>query len=759
MIANAQWITLADWRLVAMPVQAPFVAVRRDIDIPASAGKIILHITASAGYTLWLDGELVASGPSRSWPGRWLVDCHELSARVKPGKRKLAILLHPPTGSKSYGLCLPLALCAWIQAGRRIVAATDASWLARPADWIRHHGLVSAIPTGWQEHHTGGEAWTTAKPDDSWQPPNVLGPLGETPPWRTAEAHTLPPAEERALESPVVWSGRVVYRANPADNLAVTFQSARAHRLPGPAPTGRGGLWLDTAERNTVTLDTGRTRRLRPGCRVLAVEGEVRLDCFLDIAFHDRPGVGTGFGAPFEGSADSVTVTTPRTWWRTQPRGARFITWCATGKGRVLIEPRCRAVEYPYPDNAEFECEDSFFQRLWELAGATIRASTTDVLVDTCFRENSLWTFDACATGLGAYHRFGETGMPGYCFRLVADGVQADGTVPAIVPSVGEEMACMLLDQTLSWVHTCRRWHDLTGDDDWAAAVLPAMDRVLGLTSRHLHGGFLVPPAWTWHWVDWAAIDKRPYSAVINLLALRAARSTAQLARRLGNRPSARAAEALAGTLWAACRRFRDPRSGAWQSHCPPRGRPLPRGPHDPPHDETAPVILHTNGLALGLAIESGRPDAATIACCRELLMRPLGPANAFGPGWTADLLTPCCAVLEPEIIRDYLVRTYGRCFLDTGAPTFGEGFGPSPFNTAHGWGASVITLMVEGLLGLAPAEPGWRTVRFAPRWPGEDDVRYCLETSAGRLCAQRRRGQWKLDVPRGVKVRTKGSR
>jgi hypothetical protein len=67
-----------------MPVLAPFVAVRRDIDIPASAGKIILHITASAGYTLWLDGEIIASGPSRSWQGRWLVDRHDLSARVKP---------------------------------------------------------------------------------------------------------------------------------------------------------------------------------------------------------------------------------------------------------------------------------------------------------------------------------------------------------------------------------------------------------------------------------------------------------------------------------------------------------------------------------------------------------------------------------------------------------------------------------------------------------------------------------------------------
>jgi len=384
---------------------------------------------------------------------------------------------------------------------------------------------------------------------------------------------------------------------------------------------------------------------------------------------------------------------------------------------------------------------------LWDVAGETIRASTTDVLVDTCFRENALWTFDACATGLGAFYRFGETGMPGHCFRLVADGVQPDGTVPGIVPSEGEGMACMLLDQTLSWVHTCRRWHDVTGDDDWARGVLPAMHRVMEMVARHLHQGFLVPPAWTWHWVDWAAIDKRPYSAVINLLAWRAARSTVELARRLGDRATAKTLAPLVTELEAACRRFRDPGSGAWRSRCAPRGKELSYGAHHAPHDGSEPVILHANGLALGLEIDAGRPDAKTVACCRSLLERPIGAANSFGPGWTADLLTPCCAAMDPRIVREYLERTYGRCFLDTNAPTFAERLTPDVHNTAHGWGASVVTLMVEGLLGLRPAEPGWRKVHFVPRWPGEGDLRYTLRTAAGKICVQRRGGDWELNA------------
>lgn len=38
-----------------------------------------------------------------------------------------------------------------------------------------------------------------------------------------------------------------------------------------------GGVWLDTRVRNCLAVDAGRTRNLRPGCRVLKVEGQVRL--------------------------------------------------------------------------------------------------------------------------------------------------------------------------------------------------------------------------------------------------------------------------------------------------------------------------------------------------------------------------------------------------------------------------------------------------------------------------------------------------
>lgn len=756
--AAAQWITLADWRQVALPAHAPFVAVRREFVVPARPGRLECCVTASAGYTVWLDGELMASGPARSWPGRWLVDRHDLTRRLRPGRHQLAVLIHPPTGGKAYGVYLPLGLCAWVTAGRRgLLVATDGQWLTRSADWVRHHGLVSALPTGWQEHHQADSAWTTAAPDGEWKPATVLGPLGETPPWGAAARHALPPADEHLLETAPSWSGRIAYRATPEENLVRPFLAAKARRLEN-AVDADGGVWLDTRGRNCITVDAGRTRNLRPGCRVLKVEGPVRLDCLLDIALRERPTAGTGFGSEREGSVDSLTVAGPQTWWRAQPRGARFITWCASGRGRVLVKPLCRAVEHPYLERAEFACDDPFFQQLWEMTGETIRAATTDVLVDTCFRENALWTFDACATGLGAFYRFGDAGMAGHCFRLVADGVQENGTVPGIVPSEGEGMACMLLDQTLSWVHACRHYHELTGDDAWGRAVLPAMRRVLGLVSRHCHDGLLVPPSWSWHWVDWAAIDKRPFSAVINLLAWRAVQSTQALARHLGDADTVRALAPLAAKLARGCRRFWDAAAGGWRQHAPPAGgaaAALPRGAHDAPHDDTQPIILHTNGLALGLQLGTAAQRAQTAACCERLIAQPFNPANNCGPGWIADLLTPCCSAMDPALVRQFLAQTYGRCFLETGAPTFGERFEGDQFNTAHGWGASVITLLVEGLLGLKPAAPGWRAIQVAPRWPGTGDVSYTLRTPHGVIGLRRRHGHWQLRAPRGTQVQT----
>lgn len=753
--AAANWISLGDWRPCAWPSHAPFMAFRRDIVVPRRSGKIECHITASARYTLWVDGDLVGSGPARSWPGRWLADRIDLTDRLPAGRHQLAVLVHPPTGAQAYGLCLPMGLCAWITAGKRTLLVTDSDWQARAADWLQHHSLLSALPVGWQEHHTADAGWTTARPGAGWAPAGVYGPADDTPPWGRCEVHPMAVAAENGLAVRLAWSGRVPYRGQPDVNLVKPFLSARCEGREGRQQGS--AFWLDCGGRNTITLDSGRTRTLRPGCRILRTEGNVRLDCFLDMECRDdRPVAATGFGADFEGFADSLDARSPQLWWRTQPRGARFITWCASGRGRVLLEPLCRSVEYPYPGHAHFSCDDPFFQRLWEMAGETIRASTTDVLVDTCFRENSLWTFDACATGLGAYYRFGETAMPGHSFRLVADGVQENGIVAGIVPSEGEDLACMLPDQTLSWVHTCRRFHDLTGDDDWAHAVLPAMRRVLGLIERYSHKGFFVPAAWMWYWVDWAAIDKRPYSAVINLLALRAVRSTRELARRLGHVEMVHSLAPLEESLAACCRKFQDPRTGAWRQHIHPTGGrgPMPRMAfHNAPHDPSHPLCLHANALALELGLGAGRKNDHGAATCSRLLAQPVNPSNACGPGWIADLLTPCCGAMDTAIVRRYLEQTYGRCFIDTDAPTFGEGFTPDRFNTAHGWGASVVTLMVEGLLGLRPDSPGWRSVRFEPRWPGSGDVKYSILTSAGRIQIRRRNGSWGITLPRGCRL------
>ncbi len=753
--ADTFWITHHDYRMVAMPAHAPFIAVRRNFNLPAGGGRVIFHITASDRYTLWIDGDLIASGPARSRPGRWLVDRLDLSGRLAPGDHRIAVLIHPPTGSMASQLYLPIGLSAWIRSGSCMIERTCNQWYTRTADWIRHHGLFTSNLTGWQEHQDSGLDWTTSELDEDWSPARVLGRLGETPPWGTSAIHTLPPPREVLIDTPVVWNGRISCRPRGTGNLATAFMKARAVETDVQTHSERNAYWLDTRGGNTITLDTGRTRNLRPGCRIHAVEGQIRLGCYLDIAFRGRPTVGMGFLTPREGSVDSVIVKEAATWWRTQPRGGRYVTWCATGRGRILVEPLCRSVEHPYPENTEFVCEDPFYQQLWDMAGETIRASTTDVLVDTCFRENALWTFDACATGLAAFYRFGDTAMPGHCFRLVADSVQSDGTAPGIVPSEGVAMVCMLLDQSLSWVHTCLRWHDLTGDDNWARSVLPAMRRVMDLVGRHLHDGFLVPPPWSWHWVDWAAIDKRPYSAVINLLALRAVRGTVEMALRLGEHETSSTLAPLVKVLDESCLKFRDSGSGAWLSHyAPARKTRDSEGIHNAPHDASQPVILHSNGLALGIMSEAGMPAPGLSRICSDLLSQPLGPANSCGPGWIADLLTPCCAAMDVSIIGDYLKRTYGRCFVETGAPTFGERFEPGCFNTAHGWGASVITLMVEGLLGLRPAAPGWSKVGFTPRWPGKGNVRYTLKTASGTVALSRRNGRWQTSLDKSVLTR-----
>ena len=348
---------------------------------------------------------------------------------------------------------------------------------------------------------------------------------------------------------------------------------------------------------------------------------------------------------------------------------------------------------------------DAFLQRVWDTSIATLRAATTDVIGEPA-RENVLWTFDACVGGKAAYYSFGDTAMWRHCLELVAQGIDADGIPNAVVPAGYSFM--VLIDQALYWVHSCKEYYWATGDRAFLARQAPAIQRLLHFCKQHMtEDGLFIPSSFAWHWVDWAPLNKQPYSMPINGLLLLAAQAANALANEAQGQFGALQAlsQALCDQLCASLLAFYDAQENCFRAH-------LPAGGDHPVSsiNRSTPVTfdLHSNALACLTGLGSPAQRAGAVTKMMQLL-DAAAPAVAtvdeqpFGIAWTQLILEPIFALGHVAAGMRYL-RRYFQPFLDLNAATWAEDFVPEIHNTAHGWGACVNSLLVESVCGLRSA-------------------------------------------------------
>ena len=128
--------------------------------------------------------------------------------------------------------------------------------------------------------------------------------------------------------------------------------------------------------------------------------------------------------------------------------------------------------------------------------------------------------------------------------------------------------------------------------------------------------------------------------------------------------------------------------------------------------------------------------------------------------GYAALLPTPMIEAGYYGQVLNKMRQLYGP-FIKRGEPTRGERASEVYENTAHRWGAAANTLIAEGLVGLKPLEPGWKSFALQPAEGFTADFSYTLPLPGGTLEVVRRDGKLSASWPeetllvRGKKVRT----
>lgn len=751
---NGIWIG-QDWKRDINPIGGLPIAYRKDYEFGFKPERALIKVTASPKYALWINGRAVCFGPARSFPKYQSYDEIDITDFLFKGNNSFAAIVLPFIPAVG---CSPASRLGFIldgfasYKGESLEIFTDASWKMKAADWYAPMEYLLSLTAGFQEHFNASlepANWRKELPSEGWAGAWCLGPIG-TPPWKNMMKRTTSLLQEKVFRAPMVWKGEASRDiAAPYENLAVLFNKENIH---GCYINDDIDEYHNNKNENVFVFDFGKTRFIRPGIDIVDASGKLRIELYYSLELSDKPYAMRGFESEKEGFADSIISRQGNTSWEAiYTRGFRFMTVKITGGGFCKFRLNSKTSEYPFPENALFQCSDSLLASIWKISAETLRSSTNDALVDTCSREDNLWTLDACVAGKAAFYTFGELKMWRRCLVLISQGIDEDGIPKAIVPSEYTYMS--LFDQTFYWVFSCWEYYMASGDRLFLEEVINPIERLIGLSKSYVtEEGLYNPPEYSWHWVDWAPIDKTPYSLPINCLMLLASDAAGNIARALSNADLDSVTLTISEMLRNGISRFYDNESKSFKASIKPEVS-LPMGNPMNYFGTEGMVITHDlHGNSLACLTKSGTVQERnnSMAFVAHRISEPFGSDNKFGPGWTEILLS---SLFEYGFEKEAFIcikRLYGD-FVKAGAPTWGETFDAKAFNTAHGWGACVNSLIVERILGIRPLEPGWRKVSIDPHLNCLDTFKYKLITPVGEIMLTAENGKLSVIIPKGI--------
>lgn len=756
---EARWISFGD---PAVNHADSRFAFRKSLDLAAVPVSALVRVTADARYLLWVNGEFVGRGPARGFPWAQPYDDYDLTPFLRPGTNWIAAEVYQfGPGLGAFGQSaqgngvyastgrtgLLLEGEARLSTDKSMHIRSDATWQARRADW--HLSLSAPYAYGafsFQECVDGRRepaGWRMGRTDQGWQAATEVAAPGEAP-WTGFEPRGLEPLRETLARPPLVaaCTGQSSPSADDPRGLTKLWQEETLEPV-ADLPTVDQDGWVEVSPGaggfTALTFDLGWNPAAFPRLEVRGAQGNEVLDSAYGMAVGQdgRPAL-----IPTGRACDRwIAPAGEGAWQAFLLRGYRYHTVKVRADHPVRLRVSAVIAHHEVSAPFTFTCSDEGLTRAWLVTDRTLRANMLEAFVDNNWREQTQWLHDGCMGALGAWATYGDTALWRRLLRQTAQSARYldDGAVhamPACDPAY-QRGVMPICDYSLQWLTSLEQYYAVTGDAALLREVLPA---VRDCVRRHVEPGFtreglFIQPVGSKLFFDWAAPwDKRPYSLTLNLMALRALRSVATLARVVGDAALAEHSEQRAAALTRAVTdRFWSETYRGWLEHVEPseqvrqevlasRSADWLKDPWQEiikqlsPDRQPTPCTRHGNALALWLRLGSLEQQAAAA----QLLVRAFEPKhennNGMSPLWTEKIFGALFeAGRDVDAIR--LLQSSFGTWARHGALHWGEGFGPGA--QAQLCGASVNWLLTSYVLGVRPGKAGFSEAVFDPR-PGE---------------------------------------
>ncbi len=771
---TAQWCTTRKHR--SRPWNT-FAQHRRVFELTSRPRAAVVRVSADARYTLYVNGRRINHGPARSYPAFQSYDTLDLADHLVVGMNCIAAITHQfgvPTFLSVYRDISGFLLDGVVETDNGEVALhTPEGWLCRKAKGWRQDVARLSVQMGFQEHFDADAdpiGWMlpdyAATEEGGWFKPFALGRVGIHP-WLRMEPRGVPllsatPREFAAVIAQFRGENARGYKVSD-DVYHLPVQEQRKFEksiLESPqamlknddnattiAPPSDGefvGVVLDLAQ-------------YRTGHLMLDI-AEASGDEIIDVLYAeeiDRNGfllLAGGDGKPTH--SEEATATRYRcrpgaqTWETFHYFGMRYaaVIFRNVEKPLKIRHIGIRQVHADVPDAGSFECSDAVLNDIWRVGRETQRNCIFDSFVDCPWREQAQWWGDARVQARVTLFSFGDVSLLQRGIRQMAQSqaYSLDGSLHAHPPA--DIPGHRLPDFMMTWIGSLWDHHLHTGQTALLVECLPVLHRLLEMLEQHeLQDGLIGDFDDWWVFLDWQNLHKKNFSAVLNMMYLQALRWAADICEAAGDAQQAKRCAHRADSLAQAIENhFWDKQAKLWRDGFDPDTGKLIDS-----------VSQHANALAILLNLKPDTHAALArdvlLKCARAKKSKILG-ASPFFYAYVLEAMS--LAGLREEVVE--IIRDKWGGMIDRGAVTFWEMWDVTLESRCHAWSASPVYHLMQEILGVTPAEPGWKRVRIAPLPAGLDFARGVIPSPAGPI-----RVEWekveedqlavRVDLPEGM--------
>lgn len=679
---------------------AAFVAEFHLDTVPALAPA---RLAAIGRATWYVNGHEVGRGPVRNNPQRMVWDDADIAPHLIEGANTVAVLATVDVDETAWFMPLPESTDLRNGAIAWEADLGDGRWVVSDPTWRGTvlHGWSADPNMGLLKR--GGEHVDCRSLPDGWT----------TSPAVTA---SWPAARPRRANS-FGTSGRSVPPSFP-----VGPNRPRPITRPVPTPTE-----LRPVAPGAFTAD-----RIVVGTMVLDVEGPAGARVVVSGAEQLHP-TGLPRNEAYDSSLTVVTDGTRRRIESIDIFGVHGVTVTpddgVTVHG-VSIHERLHPVARP----TTFECSDPMLNRIYEVGRRTVSICSLDSYVDCPSREQRAWTGDSVVHQMVDLTTNHDWSMAAW-HPVLAASPRADGMLPmAVAGEIEHTDISIVPDWALHWIRSVHNLHRYVGDNEALRPLLQVAEGVLRWFEQYCDAHSLPTDVPGWVLIDWSSVYSDGANSTIAGLWGRALLDFAEMCDWLHDSGRAEWARARHRALAAGFEQLWDPDRRLYVDTMVGAARQ----PMASQHGQAAAIV--------GRLAPRDRWDRLVEVMLDEPNLVHAAFANATGPsdpgsgtelggvylftGHPAPWWDPERQIVRAQPFFRYVVHDAladaGRAdlisrqlldwttLLDRCPTSFGETWYGG--TTCHGWSSTPTRDLVQHVLGVQPAAPGFTAVRVAPQ-------------------------------------------